>query len=134
MNDIPLPVSLNAGWTVHYDEPREIVYAFAELDAWLPFLSAFVCKGRMAWLSRTFDVPPILDQCLRFDLHITAAPGRVVLTVNGQMRVAVDGTRPFVFDVTDFITLEDNILTLQVDCAGAGSFGDVFLKAEPCGP
>ena len=87
----------------------------------------------MAWLTRTFDVPPILDVCLRFDLHIRAAPGVIVLYINGRRLGKVVGSQPFVFDVTDYTTLEDNLIGLRLDCGSTGAFGDVFLKAEPCG-
>jgi hypothetical protein len=135
---IPPPISLDDGWAVEYFEKDPDMYEFAAAGYAVPSLRNFACSGRvdggwMAWLTRTFDVPPILDVCLRFDLHITAAPGAIVLYVNGRRLGEVDGTRPFIFDVTDFITLEDNLIGLRVDCGVSGAFGDVFLKAEPCG-
>jgi hypothetical protein len=134
---IPPPISLNDGWTVEYFEKEPDLYELAAAGIPVPSLRAFTCSGRldgtwMAWLTRTFDVPPILEVCLRYDLHIRAAPGVILLYVNGRRLGEVDGARPFVFDVTDFITLEDNQVALRVDCAQGGAFGDVFLKPELC--
>lgn len=135
---IPAPISLDDGWTVEYFEREPDLYEFAASGQPVPSLRAFSYSGRvddswLAWLTRTFDVPPILDVCLRFDLHITAAPGDIVLYMNGQRLGEVEGREPFVLDVTDFITLEDNQIALRVDCAQGGAFGEVVLKAEPCG-
>jgi hypothetical protein len=134
---LPPPVDLNAGWTVEYFERDPSLYEFAAAGQPVPSLRDFACSQRvddgwLAWVTRSFDVPPILDVCLRFDLHLTAAPGTVILTLNGRRLGEIDGSRPFVFDVTDYITLEDNRIGLRVDCAERGHFGDVFLKAEPC--
>lgn len=120
---IPPPISLNDTW----------VAEIAGSKAKVPSLRAFACRGERVQLTRHFDVPPMLDVCLRFDLHITAAPGRVVLSINDLRLAEMDGGQPFIFDVTDFISLEDNALTLDVDGGHDGAFGDVFLKAEPCG-
>ena len=137
MNSFPL-ISLDDGWTVEYFEKEPDLYEFAASGIPVPSLRAFTCGGRVdegwnAWLTRTFDVPPILDVCLRFDLHLTSAPGPVVLVINGRRVGVVDGSRPFTCDVTDMITLEDNEIAFGVDCAAGGRFGDVYLKAEPCG-
>jgi hypothetical protein len=135
---IPPPIPLDGGWTVEYFEKDPDLYEFQAAGDSVPSLRRFACSRRvdggwMAWLTRTFDVPPILDVCLRFDLHIASAPGTVVLYINGRRMGEVDGRRPFVFDVTDYITLEDNLIGLRVDCGQPGAFGDMFLKAEPCG-
>ncbi|HYO87092.1 MAG TPA: hypothetical protein VER79_00500 [Candidatus Limnocylindrales bacterium] len=135
---IPPPISLDEGWTVEYFERDPSLYEFAALGQPVPSLRAFSCSRRVdeGWLvllTRTFDVPPILDVCLRFDLHMEAAPGPVVVYMNGRRLGEIDGDHPFVCDVTDFITLEDNLIALRVDCAQGGAFRDVLLKAEPCG-
>jgi hypothetical protein len=38
--------------------------------------------------------------------------------------------QPFIADVTDYVTLEDNVLLLQVERPGA--FGAVWLERVPC--
>lgn len=125
---IPPPIDLNGGWMAGYagDESGQPV----------PSLRDFVCTAASgpARLTRSFDVPPMLDVCLRFDLHITAAPAATALSINGYPLGAVGRAMPFILDVTDVITLEDNLITLHVNCPQeGGAFGAVFLKAEPCG-
>ncbi len=130
------PLSLNAGWTVEYFERDPGPYEFAASGQPVPSLRGFACSSRvdagwLAVLSRRFDVEPILDVCLRFGLHVTATPGAVALQINGRRLGELRG--PFVLDVTDMITLEDNEVVLVVPCGQGGAFGDVFIQTEPCG-
>ena len=134
---IPPAINLDDGWTVEYFEQNPEPHELASVGQFVPSLRRFVPgrrygAGWTAWLTRTFDVPPMLDVCLRFDLHISAAPSTIMLYLNGRRMGEVDGRQPFVFDVTDFITLEDNQIALRVDCASEGVFGAVSVKAEPC--
>lgn len=135
---IPPPIPLNDSWIVEYVEQTPADLARSASGQMVPTLRVFARKrradsGRMAWLTRTFDVPPMMDICLRFDLHLTAAASRTVLYLNGQRLGEVGGGQPFALDVTGLITLDDNLIGLLVDGASEGAFGDLFLKAEPCG-
>lgn len=132
------PLFLNDGWTVEYFERDPGPVEFAAGGQPVRSLRGFMCSGRvddgwLAVLSRRFDVEPILDVCLRFDLHATATPGAVALQINGRALGELAGGGPFVLDVTDWITLEDNEIVFVVPCGQRGAFGDVFIQTEPCG-
>jgi len=84
----------------------------------------------MIELRRTFDLEPIGEVCLRFFLHIEAAPDETAVTMNGWNVGKVSAGQPLMADVTDFVTLEDNVLLLVVH--QKGKFGDVWVARVPC--
>lgn len=122
---IPPPINLNDGWMAEYPG-----HDFAQP---VPSLRDFTCAdGVPVRLTRTFDVPPMLDVCLRFDLRISAAPAATSLIINGRPLGEIARAAPFVLDVTDVIMLEDNLIALHTNCASPGAFGDISLNAEAC--
>lgn len=84
----------------------------------------------MLQLRCTFDLEPIGDVCLRFFLHIDDAPAGTTVDMN-RWRVGLTQVgQSFITDVTDYVTLEDNILLLQGDLPG--EVGSVWLERIPC--
>jgi len=81
-------------------------------------------------LTQRFDLEPIGDVCVRFWLHIDAAPEATLVKMNGQAVGMVQSEKPFTTDVTDYVTLEDNVLLLEVK--QGGRFGEVWLERVPC--
>src|SRR5262245_14362853 len=74
--------------------------------------------------SAIFDLDPIGEVCLRFLLHIDSAPPGISVEMNRwHLGITQTGT-PFIADVTDYVTLEDNVLLLTVN--QPGQFGVVW--------
>jgi hypothetical protein len=129
-------ISLDKDWLCEYYEREPDVYEFASSGFHVPSLSAWICSPRYdggwaAYLQHTFYLEPT-DFCVSYILHIDYAPGNIVLFVNGRRLGAFDGSRPFSFDITDYVALEDNSIALGVDCSERGHFGAVYLQPVPC--
>lgn len=87
-------------------------------------------NGEPLHLSYSFDLDPIGEVCLRFFLHIDSAPAGTTVAMNRwQVGISQIG-QPFIADVTDYVTLEDNVLLLKVN--QPGTFGAVWLERVPC--
>jgi hypothetical protein len=131
-------VPLETGWQVNYFEGDADVpglYEFAN-SIHVPDLSDWQCAGRfeirrLAWLQRGFDLEPITDVCLRYQLHVERAPAGTRIYVNMTL-VGEFQTEPLQIDVTDYVMLEDNRIGLRVNCGAAGTFSGVVLRAVPC--
>lgn len=133
-----VPVSLDANWQVEYFEVNPDLYEWAAAAQPVPSLSKWHCTARFdeAWaamLHTRFDLLP-LDICVHYLLHIERAPGSIILYINGRRMGEIDGGVPFCFDVTDYVTLEDNQMSIKVMCADAGTFGRVYLLPVACEP
>jgi hypothetical protein len=87
-------------------------------------------NGECLHLSQTFDLDPIGEVCLRFFLHIDSAPDGTAVAMN-RWHVGITQTgQPFIADVTDYVTLEENVMLLTVN--QPGQFGAVWLESVPC--
>lgn len=128
-------ITLNTDWRCDYFEGDPSLYEFTGgFD--LPVLQAWTFDRRMtegwtAWLQRQFDVPPIEDVCVNFMLQIKSAPPGTQISINGRDFGVI--STPFSLDVTDYITLEDNLIAFRVPYEAGGGFGDVRLRVVPCG-
>lgn len=138
------PVRLEHGWQVEYFELEPSLYEWAAAAQPVPRLGGWRCTGRYdegwaAMLQVRFNLLPA-DICVRYMLHIERAPGTITLYVNGRRMGEIDGSQPFVFDVTDYVVLEANVIMMRVaceaacaDCSDQGStFGRVWLQPVPC--
>ena len=85
--------------------------------------------GTLVWMERDFDLP-LQDVCITYELHIDAAPVGTHLMINGRDFGEIE--TPFVFDVTDCVTLEENRIALRVMHGASGRFGAVSMVAIPC--
>lgn len=129
-------ISLEFGWKCLYvgndaDAKYRIVVPLPvdSLSGWSSTMPAD--SNHTAHLLHFFQLQPT-DICVRYQLHVEAAPEMVRLEINGKHVGDIDGTQPFILDVTDEVRLEDNALVFQVDCAAQGKFGAVYLQAVPC--
>jgi hypothetical protein len=77
-----------------------------------------------------FDLDPIGELCLRFVLHIDNVPAGTTIDLNRWHIGITPDNHAFIADVTDYVTLEDNVLRLTVRQSGA--FGAVWLERVPC--
>jgi hypothetical protein len=87
-------------------------------------------NGEAVHRFRLFNLEPIGEVCLRFFLHIESAPDRTTVNMNRWQAGITQAGQPFVTDVTDYVTLEDNVLLLQIKQPGA--FGAIWLEPTPC--
>ena len=71
------------------------------------------------------------DFCVRYILHIEAAPSGFTFGFNGQT-ISYEGNKPFVVDVTNVVKLEGNIITFELPADTEGKFGAVYLEPVPC--
>ena len=122
-------IALNAHWHgINADRlPDEGINGFS-----VPDLAAFdprLIDGKLVWLEREFDLP-LQDVCITYELHVDAAPVGTHLTINGRDFGEIE--TPFVFDVTDMVTLEDNRIAFRVMHGASGRFGAVSMVAIPC--
>ncbi|MEO8612158.1 MAG: hypothetical protein ABI690_29960 [Chloroflexota bacterium] len=87
-------------------------------------------NGEILYRSHAFDLDPIAEVCLRFVLHIDFAPDAITVNMNRWQVGITQIGQPFVADVTDYVTLEDNVMLLNVN--QPGSFGAIWLDRVPC--
>jgi len=111
------PIPLNTQWQLNNEAK---LFSLVDLSL----------RNGAAELRRTFDLEPIGDVCLRFYLHIDAAPEGTAVSMNGREVGTIQAGQSFVADVTDNVTLEDNVLLLKV--SRGGRFGAVWLGRVPC--
>ena len=132
------PIPLNTDWRSYPPEDIDPVYGATQLDdsSWdvLPTLSDWprhlLGREEIIHLQRKFDLEPIGGVCLRFILHIQAAPDNTSVYVNGWHVGTIQKGESLNADVTDYVTLEGNVLLLKV--TKPGIFGDVYLNPMPC--
>jgi len=113
-------IRLDGGWDC------ETVRANAGDGATDTVLVSLVCRRR-------FELAPV-DFCARYLLHVDAAPGPLTIILRGEV-VAHNVAAGALVDVTDFVSLDDNLLELRVDSDAMlreGRFGGVWLQAVPC--
>lgn len=119
MNDFD-PIILNSNWLINGAHSLPSL-----VDCYLDLAEDVTIE-----LQRMFDLEPIGEVCLRFFLHIEAAPDDTTVTMNGWDVGRVQAGQLLVADVTDFVTLEDNALLLNVN--QQGRFGEVWLARVLC--
>jgi hypothetical protein len=137
MNTFP-PIPLNADWRSYPPEDIDPVYGASQLDesSWdvLPTLAEWprhlLGQADTVHLQKKFDLEPIGDVCLRFLLHVDAAPEATAVYVNGWHGGTLQKGQSLNADVTDYVTLDGNVLLLKV--TKPGRFGDVYLQPVPC--
>jgi len=116
------PIPLDTHWQLNNDD------VFFSLADW-PQHS--LRPDETVELRRMFNLEPIGEVCLRFYLYVRGAPEGTVVSMNGWTIGRVEADKLFVANVTDEVTLEDNVLTLRV--SQSGRFGKVGLERLPCG-
>jgi hypothetical protein len=134
------PIALDQDWRYFPTEDMDTAYGASLLDesSWgvLARIEDFprdvVQFYRELHLRHVFDLEPIADQCLRFHLMVDEAPRGTQFYVNGW-HVGTMGDSPLVSDVTDYVTLEGNVLLLKLT-SERGTFKWLRLQPVPCDP
>ncbi len=133
-------IVLNDDWTVEYFEPNVDGFEMAPSVQPVPRLPLWTCAGRFAeagfyaWLQRQFDLHET-EECVHYVVQIERAPATTRVYMNDQHLADCDA--PVIrVDVTDYVTLGKNRLSLRVDCAadGEAQFEAVTLLQLPCDP
>jgi hypothetical protein len=131
-------ISLNTDWRSYPPDDTDPLYSASQLDdsSWdhLSILADWprhlLGQAETIHLQRKFDLEPIGDVCIRIFLHLEAAPEATSVYVNGWHVGTSQSEQPLIADVTDYVTLQDNVLLLKV--SKAGRLGAVSLQRIPC--
>ncbi len=132
------PISFEKNWRYFPTEDLDPTYGGSELDAdsWgvldslNDWTGELLSRFETLHLRQIFDLEPIGDICVRYVLHVDAAPENTTVFVNGWHVGMTEAGKTFAADVTDYVTLEGNILLLKVSKKGA--LKDIWLQPVPC--
>jgi hypothetical protein len=131
-------ISLETNWRYFPTEVMDAAYGVSELDesSWglLPNLADYprdlIAVSGTLNLRHTFDVEPIGDVCLRFYLDLQHAPIGTQVYVNGWYVGTMQAGETLHADVTDTISLEDNLLLIKL--THPGDLSGLSLQLIPC--
>ena len=132
------PISLETDWRYFPTEIMDAAFGASELDesSWgvLPKLADYphdlIAVSGTLNLRRTFDVEPIGDVCLRFYLDLQHAPVGTQVYVNGWHIGTLQAGETLHTDVTDTISLEDNLILLKL--MHSGDLSGLSIQPVPC--
>ena len=132
------PISLETDWRYFPTEVMDAAFGASELDesSWgiLPRLADYppdlIAISGTLNLRRTFDLEPIGDVCLRFHLDLKGAPIGTQVYVNGWHIGTFQTADPLHADVTDYVSLEDNLLLLKL--SHSGDLHGLSIQPIPC--
>lgn len=119
-------ISLDSDWRYYPTEVVDAAFGGSELDesSWgiLPQLADYprdlIAGCGTLNLRHTFDLEPIGDVCLRFHLDLKHAPIGTQVYVNGWHVGTMQMADSLHADVTDFVSLENNLLLLKLTRPG----------------
>lgn len=126
-------ISLDSDWRCDYFEDIPTLHDFMPTSP-VPSLTQWRFdrtrdENWRAWLEKRFDLP-MRDVCVNYVLRIDHVPEGTRLYVNG--RAFGEIAAPMSADVTDYVTLEENVIALRVPSGTEGAFSDIRLVAVPC--
>lgn len=132
-------IALDADWRYFPTEIMDAAYGVSELDvsSWgvLDELSGYprdlIAVTGTLNLRRTFDLEPMGSACVRIHLHCTIAPADTAIFINGWQVGVVQAGQPLDADITDFVSLEDNLILLKV--SRRGDLRALTLERVLCG-
>jgi hypothetical protein len=132
------PISLETDWLYFPTEVMDAVFGASELDesSWgiLPQLADYprdlIAFSGTLNLRHTFDLEPIGDVCLRFHLDLNRAPIGTQVYINGWHVGTLQSAGTFHADITDYVSLEDNLLLLKLN--RSGDLHGLSLQRIPC--
>ena len=120
------PISLETNWRYFPTEDADAVFGASEFDesSWgvLPQLADYprdlIAVSGTLNLSHRFDVDPIEDVCLCFFIDLAHAPSGTQIYVNGWHLGTLQAGESLHAEVTDYISLEDNLLLIKLSHSG----------------
>lgn len=131
-------IRLETNWRYFPTEVMDTAFGASELDAssWgvLPQLADYPCdliavSGTLN-LRHSFDLEPIGDECISIHLRLDHAPIGTQIYVNGWHVGTLQTADPFRADITDYVSLEDNLLLLKL--TRGGDLYGLCLERVPC--
>jgi hypothetical protein len=125
--NIPSPLELDHDWLVYPPADADPVYGVSVLDdsTWddLESINTWPVDrlgyGEGVQLKRRFDLEPIGEVCLRFVLQLDQAPAGTQVYINGWHAGTTEAGKALISDVTDYVTLEANLVHLKLNRRGA---------------
>lgn len=131
-------IPLDANWRYFPTEVVDAAFGASELDesSWgvLSNLTDYphdlIAISGTLNLRHTFDLEPIGDVCLRFYLNLKHAPIDTQVYVNGWHVGTMQAGQPLHADVTDYISLENNLLLLKL--THSGDLHGLSIQPIPC--
>ena len=131
-------ISLETDWRYFPTEVMDAAFGASELDesSWglLPQLADYprdlIAVSGTLNLRHTFDLEPINDVCLRFHLALKRAPIGTQVYVNGWHVGTIQTADPLRVDVTDYVSLENNLLLLKL--IRPGDLYGLSIQPLPC--
>ncbi|MBI1281296.1 MAG: hypothetical protein GC179_24425 [Anaerolineaceae bacterium] len=131
-------ISLETNWRYFPTEVIDAAYGASELDesSWgiLPQLADYprdlIAVSGTLNLRHTFDLEPIGDVCLRFALHLDRAPVGTQVYVNGWHLGTLQSSEPLNADITDYVSLEDNLVLVKL--THSGELRGLSIEPVPC--
>ncbi|MDX1994117.1 MAG: hypothetical protein SF029_17150 [bacterium] len=136
------PILLDDNWYYFYSDNAKANYVAPDLDdsAWIPLpklsdwaVSSSVQSG-VDWFRRSVPLEPT-DACVTYSLQIENVPEATEIFVNGKRVGAAQARKPFNMDVTEFVALGRNLISLRLttqSTQGGGAFGRVRLLPTLC--
>ena len=132
------PILLETDWRFYPTDDTDPAYGSSQtdesswgiLDSLTKWPRDLLSRYETLHLQKTFDLEPITDVCVRYRLHIDAAPEHSAVYINGWHVGTVQAGKALLSDVTDYVTLEDNLILLKV--SRKGTLQGVRLQAVPC--
>ena len=133
-------ISLETDWRYFPTEVTDATFGASELDesSWgiLPHITDYprdlIAVSGTLNLRHTFDLEAIGDVCLRIHFDLKRAPLGTQVYVNGWHVGTVQIAEPLHADVTDYVSLEDNLLLLKL--THSGDLNGLSIQRIPCEP
>jgi hypothetical protein len=132
MTDIPA-ISLDDNWHYRYFpalQTGEIANDYGGVLRSITDWAVLEFPQATAWVWRTFTLEAT-DFCVRYYLHVTLLPQVALIVINDHKIKPPTTPPPYILDVTDYVTLEENVIGFRVTGAG-GTFGHIHLQAVAC--
>jgi len=119
-------ISLNADW--YYSSLDTLEWKAVPLVKQWP--QNMLASHGVIHLQRTFDLEPITDMCIRYHLYLESVPAGTEIFVNQVLIGTVDKSGSLRTDITDNVSLENNVLLLKI--RQTGGIRGVRLELVPC--
>ena len=131
-------IPLETDWRYFPTEVMDAAFGASELDesSWgvLPQLADYprdlIAVSGTLNLRHTFNLEPIGEVCLRFYIQLDHAPIGTQVYVNGWHIGTIQAGEAFHADVTDYVSLENNLILLKL--SHSGDLHGLSIQPIPC--
>lgn len=127
-------VFMDQDWRYYPTEDSDPVYGSSQSDesSWgiVSSISELPSVPGVLHLRHQFDLEPINDVCIRYWFHIDSSPEKTAIYINGWHVGTTQGVGELAADVTDYVSLEANVLLLKI--IKKGGSGRIWLQPVRC--